>query len=142
MERHYYFALPNCGGKSFFWPGVPATNLPSSPQCFRSSQSKDVGPINFPRSMLLADNKITTASAPACRRFAAARPGAPARSNRRSRPRRRSGLRRQAPFRIGLRECLDGLEVSERQWRSGLERLDGDIAAYFAHDWQIEKFVF
>src|ERR1700737_4601561 len=31
-------------------------------------------------------------------------------------------------------------EVSERQWRPGLERLDGDVAAYFAHDWQIEKF--
>src|SRR6266851_2337653 len=31
-------------------------------------------------------------------------------------------------------------EVSERQWRPGLERLDRDVAAYFAHDWQIEKF--
>jgi len=29
--------------------------------------------------------------------------------------------------------------VIERQWRPCLERLDCNVAAYFAHNWQIEQ---
>jgi hypothetical protein len=28
------------------------------------------------------------------------------------------------------------LEVCERQWRAGLQYLNCDVAAHFAHDWQ------
>src|SRR5258708_25376047 len=37
---------------------------------------------------------------------------------------------------FGLR-CF---KMFERQWRPRLERLDCDVASYFAHNWQIEEF--
>jgi hypothetical protein len=57
-----------------------------------------------------------------------------------------AGLSSQpAPFWLSmLRRWRGGLgllhsEVFERQRRPGLERLNGNVAAYLTHDWQIEE---
>jgi len=42
-----------------------------------------------------------------------------------------------SPFAEGFEIAL--FEVTERQWRPCLERLDRNVAAYFAHNWQIEE---